>query len=93
MTLVPSLPLSCVRTEYVDHGTRRCVPYETSDTRWQGCRTRYWPRASERSVVDLPKRTILSTPRRQELVDPRCSALFSPLTRANNSHSRLSVPV
>ena len=61
MTPVPSLPLSCIRTEHADHGMRRRVPYETSDTRRQGCRTRDWPRASERSVADLPERTLIAT--------------------------------
>ena len=61
MTPVPALPLSRILTSNADHGGGRRVPYETSDTGRQGRRTRDWPRASERSVADLPERTLIAT--------------------------------
>jgi hypothetical protein len=61
MTPVSSLPLSCTRTEHADHGIRRRVPCEISDTRRQGRRTRDWPRVAERSVADLSERTLIAT--------------------------------
>jgi hypothetical protein len=61
MTPVPSLPLSCIRTDNADHGMRRRVPYEIPDTRRQGRRTTDWPRASEQSAADRPERALIAT--------------------------------
>jgi hypothetical protein len=79
MMSLPSPPLRCIPTNNADHGIRRRVPYETSDTRRLGRQNQICAPRVGAIAADLRERTLISTTAHTEAC--RSALLSTLLTR------------